>query len=276
MSEASRAAFAATVRRDPVDLARACLLLAEEAEPGLDAQAALGQLDRLAATAAEHVRGRSGPRDQAEGLHRALGHQAGLSGIEQEAGELRSSLLHHVLRRRRGRPILLSVVWLEVARRLGVPAHGVGLPGHFVVGIGEPGRAQLVDPFAGGRLLSAGEADAKVRVLTGRGLLPGDLAPTPADALLLRVLTNIRALCARPDPSLSLVRTHLWSVELSLLLPRHPAALRRERGEVLAALGRFTEAADELAAYAEVVRAVDPETARLVEHAARAARARLS
>jgi regulator of sirC expression with transglutaminase-like and TPR domain len=276
VSEASRAAFAATVRREPLDLARACLLLAEEAEPGLDAQAALGQLDRLAAAAEEHVRGRSGPRDLAEGLHRALGDEAGFSGVMQEAGELRSNLLHHVLRRRRGLPILLSVVWLEVARRLGVAAHGVGLPGHFVVGIGEPGSAQLVDPFSGGRLLGVGEADARVRALTGRGLAPGDLDATPADALLLRVLTNIRALSARPDPALSLARTHLWSVELALLLPRHPAALRRERGEVLATLGRFAEAADELGAYADAVRPVDPQTARLVGQAARAARARLS
>jgi regulator of sirC expression with transglutaminase-like and TPR domain len=276
VSEASRAAFAATVRRDPVDLARACLLLAEEAEPGLDAQAALGQLDRLAAAAEEHVRGRSGPRDLAEGLHEALGDEAGFSGVRQEAGDLRSSLLHQVLRRRRGLPILLSVVWLEVARRLGVAAHGVGLPGHFVVGIGEPGRAQLVDPFTGGRLLGVEEADARVRALTGRGLAPGDLEGIPADALLLRVLTNIRVLSARPDPSLTLARTHLWSVELALLLPRSPGALRRERGEVLAALGRFAEAADELAAYADAVRPVDPETARLVGQAARAARARLS
>lgn len=276
MSEASRAAFAAAVRRDPVDLARACLLLAEEAEPGLDAQAALRRLDALTAAAAEHVHGRTGPRDLAEGLRRALGDEAGFSGVAQEAGELRSSLLHHVLRRRRGLPILLSVVWLEVARRLGVPAHGVGLPGHFVVGVGEPGRAQLVDPFHGGRLLGVDEADAQVRALGGRRLAPGDLDPTPADALLLRVLTNIRALSARPDPSLVLTRTHLWSVELALLLPRHPAALRRERGEVLAQLGRFAEAADELSAYAEAVRPVDAEAARVVALAARAARARLS
>lgn len=276
MSEASRAAFAATVRRDPVDLARACLLLAEEAEPGLDAQAAVRRLDELTAAAAEHLRGRTGPRDLAEGLHRALGDGAGFSGVAQEAGELRSSLLHHVLRRRRGLPILLSVVWLEVARRLGVPAHGVGLPGHFVVGVGEPGRAQLVDPFHGGRLLGVDEADARVRALAGRGLMPGDLDPTPADALLLRVLTNIRALSARPDPSLVLTRTHLWSVELALLLPRHPAALRRERGEVLARLGRFAEAADELSAYADAVRPVDADAARVVALAARAARARLS
>ena len=276
MSAASRDAFAAAVRREPVDLARACLLLAEEADPGLDAQAALRALDGLAGAAEEQVRGARTARDLAEGLRRALGEQAGFSGVRQEAADLRSSLLHHVLRRRRGLPILLSVVWLEVAKRVGVPAHGVGLPCHFVVGVGGPGRSQLVDPFSGGRLLAMEDADAQVRAVTGRGLLPGDLAATPDDALLLRVLTNIRAVSARPDPSLASARTHLWAVELALLLPRHPVALRRERGEVLLRLGRFREAADELAAYADAVRPVDADAARTVEHAARAARARLS
>ncbi|MDP9408018.1 MAG: transglutaminase-like domain-containing protein [Actinomycetota bacterium] len=276
MTAASRAAFAAVVRADPVDLARACLLLAQEADPGLDPDAFLSDLDALAAAAGPHVRGRQEPRDLAEGLQRALGDEAGFSGVAQEAPDLRSSLLHEVLKRRRGLPILLSVVWLEVARRLGVPAHGVGLPGHFVVGVGEPGQAQLVDPFHGGRLLAREEADAQVRSLTGRGLVRSDLEPTPPDTLLLRVLTNIRALSARPDPSLASTRTHLWSVELALLLPRHPAALRRERGEVLGRLGRFSEGGDELRAYADAVRAVDPETALAVERAARALRARLN
>jgi hypothetical protein len=115
-----------------------------------------------------------------------------------------------------------------------------------------------------------------VRAATGRGLDREDLKPTPADALLLRVLTNIRAFTARSDRSLELVPTRLWAVELSLLLPRRPAALRRERGELLVRLGQMAQGAAELETYAEAVASADPDTAEAAAREARMARAQLN
>jgi hypothetical protein len=94
------------------------------------------------------------------------------------------------------------------------------------------------------------------------------------DALLLRVLTNIRALTARRERSLETVRTRLWATELSLLLPRHPLDLRRERGELLVRLGALVEGAVELEEFAAVV--PDEAAAEQARRTARLARARLN
>ncbi|WP_235799597.1 transglutaminase-like domain-containing protein, partial [Streptomyces fuscigenes] len=153
-----RGRFAAEARAERPDLALLCLLIGAEADPatgeaGVDE--AQAELDRLAGLLP------FGPRDPA-GWARAvgdlLGGRLGFHGAPADYRRLESSLLPEVLRRRRGLPILLSVVWMEVARRAGAPVHGVALPGHFVVGFGGPGRQVLADPFAGGALLS--EADA--------------------------------------------------------------------------------------------------------------------
>ncbi|MCZ9344314.1 transglutaminase-like domain-containing protein, partial [Streptomyces sp. TRM76130] len=90
-----------------------------------------------------------GPHAWAVALRELLGEGHGFRGSPADYRRLDASLLHRVLARRRGLPILLSVVWIEVARRAGAPVYGVALPGHFVVGFGAgPGAAEpvLADP----------------------------------------------------------------------------------------------------------------------------------
>ena len=255
----TRRRFAEVVRSEPIDLGLACLLVGGEVDRSLDVDASLAVLDALAATARPLVP-RVGVAEMAEGLRVALGEQAGFAGFAEDYEDLRSSLLHSVLQRRRGLPLLLSVVWLEVAARLDVPAYACVLPGHVVVGIGDPEDEHvLVDPFAGGRLLEVSDAPV--------------LAP---DELLLRLLTNVRALTARQPPSLEVARTRLWAVELSLLLPRHPLELRRERGELLVRLGSYVDGAEELETFALAVAEVDDDVAEATRRAARMARAQLN
>jgi regulator of sirC expression with transglutaminase-like and TPR domain len=335
MSARSRRMFADAVRRDPVDVGLACLLIAHEADPAADAGEVMALLDSLAGdtrpllaelaghrhpgaphraagagaggvgaggvgaggagaggagaggagaggAGAGEVGGAGGSgaggslggrelRAAAEALRASLGLRAGFSGTAEDYDDLRSSLLPAVLRRRRGLPILLSVVWLEVARRLGLPAYPVGLPGHIVVAIGSPADNVLVDPFAGGRLITVHEAAEKVRA-SGTPFTRAHLAPLPPVDLLTRVLTNIRVLAARADAP----RTRLWAVELSLLLPRAAAILRRERGETLVRLGDFLGGAADLAEFADAVASVEPAVAAAARQAALAARARLN
>jgi regulator of sirC expression with transglutaminase-like and TPR domain len=255
MSSASRERFAQVVRAEPVDTALACLLVGCEVEPDLDLAPSYEVLDELAASVRMASRD---PVPAAAALQRALGDEAGFRGTEADYDDLRSSLLHEVLRRGRGLPILLSVVWCEVARRVGVPAVCLGLPGHVMVRIGPAeGDHVVVDPFHGG----------VVRDVEAQPVLEGD-------QLLLRVLTNVRALTARRERSLEAVRTRLWATELSLLLPHHPLDLRRERGELLVRLGALVEGATELEGYAAVV--PDEEAAEQSRRTARLARARLN
>ncbi|ABD13210.1 hypothetical protein ThrDRAFT_00479 [Frankia casuarinae] len=328
MSTRSRGRFAEVVRREPIDLAVACHLLAAEVDPAADAPdatATLSALDAFAAQArpllaarttssrrprfprAEHGTpvarqtgapgqaqpgqaqpesgseaagrlegfgpgaGNFDPRIAAETLHESLGLAAGFAGAEDDYTDLRSSLLPDVLRRRRGLPILLSVVWLEVAARLGVPAYPVGLPGHVVVAVGSPQDHVLVDPFAAGRLLTVHDAAEKVRA-AGFAFTRAHLAPMSAQDVLTRILGNIRILGARSDAP----HMRLWAVELSLLLPHHPASLRRERGELRVRLGDFLGGATDLTAFADTVAAVEPAAAAAARQAAAAARARLN
>ena len=261
MTAESRRRFAETMRSESPDLAVACLLIGAEVLPDLDVAAGLRSLDALAVAASSHV----GPGHEAHGLREALADHAGFRGYGDDYGDLRASLLHEVLRRRRGLPILLSVVYLEVASRLGLEAEGVGLPGHFVVSV----AGQLVDPFYGGRLVSRPELTARI----GADLSDDDFDGWPVPAIVSRVLANIRAGARGHGANL---RTRLWATELSMLIPAHSVVLRRERGEILIQLGDYLAAAFELEAYAHAVAPVDPESADLALRTARMARARLS
>ncbi|OHV37876.1 MULTISPECIES: transglutaminase-like domain-containing protein [Pseudofrankia] len=292
MSARSRARFADVVRRTPIDLALACQLIAAEAEPDAEAADLLGALDRLAdearpvlaakttrATASGATPGGSAgelgggpdPMDVAEALHEALGQRAGFAGLSSDYDDLRASLLPSVLRRRHGLPIVLSVIWLDVASRLGVPAYPVGLPGHVVVALGTPRENVLVDPFAGGRRITVHDAAARVRA-AGVPFSRAQLAPMSFEDLLARVLGNIRVLAARTDAT----ATRLWAVELSLLLPHHPASLRRERGELLIRRGEFLSGAHDLVTFADAVEVAEPTAAAAARSAAISARARLN
>ena len=278
MSAASRERFADVVRAggaagDPADvrLDLALLLLSAEAlpdddasGPGLDALLARG-LDTLDALAADvPADGRDDLR-----LRTALG---GFTGTSSDYAHLESSLLPDVLRRRRGLPILLSTVWTEVARRAGVPAYGVGLPGHFVVGVGDPdGTRVLVDPFTGGRLLPYDRA-RDIAAETGRSLRPEHLRPHDPIDTIDRVLGNIRGWASTPERA----RHRVWAAELGLVLPRHDLGLRREYGEALIAVGRYVEASRVLEEYAETIAGPMPLEAEHARRIARQARARLN
>ncbi|MFI1013972.1 tetratricopeptide repeat protein [Streptomyces sp. NPDC020965] len=271
-----RLRFAEEARSEQPDLSLLCLLIGAVADPALDqagTDAAQIELDRLAGLLPY---GTKSPRDWATALAGLLGEQEDFRGTPGDYQRLESSLLHEVLRRKRGLPILLSVVWIEVARRAGAPVYGVALPGHFVIGFGDPdrpGEQVLADPFAGGRLLTGSEAELLVTGATGAPLDPSMLTPAPALEVVVRILNNIRAWAAiRPEQS----AVALWSVDLSLLLPSHPARLRYERAQLLVRRGDFLAGAAELDAYADVLATVEPSTAEAVRGRARAARAMLN
>ena len=128
MSISTRSRFAEVVRQDPLDLALACLLIESEANPELDVSRALAELDDLAQRVP--VNGTDSDR-----LRAVLSDFAGDEDIRRR---LDGCLLSIVLRRRRGSPVLLAVIWLEVARRAGIAAYGAGQPDRCVIGVGDP------------------------------------------------------------------------------------------------------------------------------------------
>ncbi|MEU0134146.1 transglutaminase-like domain-containing protein [Streptomyces sp. NPDC006296] len=272
-----RRRFAEEARAERPDLALLCLLLGAEASPpspgtadpyGVDA--AQIELDRLAGLLPHGIRD---ARAWASALAELLGGRNGFAGSPQDYQRLDSSVLQQVLRRRGGLPILLSVVWIEVARRAGAPVYGVALPGHFVVGFGDPAERVLADPFAGGAPMSGEDAKLMVAGATGVPLEASMLVPARPLETVLRILNNVRAwAAARPERT----DVALWALELSLLLPSHPAALRYERAQLLVQRGEFLRGAAEMETYAEIVDGIEPAAAEEIRRRARAARALLN
>ncbi|MFJ4365568.1 transglutaminase family protein [Streptomyces chartreusis] len=268
-----RRRFAEEARSERPDLSTLCLLVGAEADGALDEaglDSAQVALDELAGQLPYRP---GGPRAWAVALRELLGERYGFRGCAADYQRLESSLLHEVLRRRRGLPILLSVVWLEVARRAGAPVYGVALPGHFVVGFGPADDQVLADPFDGGRVLTGGDADLLVAGATGAPLQPSMLTPADPLEVVQRILNNVRAwAAARPERT----DVALWALELSLSLPSHPARLRFERAQLLVQRGDFVAGAVELEEYAELISSVDEGAAERVRGEARAARAMLN
>ncbi len=162
-------AFAdAATSRDENDLIRGalCLPLIEHRE--IDAPSVAKQLTRLGALATvriERLGPKPTPQSQVEALNRLLFDEEGFRGNDERYEDPRNSYLNEVMARRKGLPIALSVVYLDVARRAGVPIEGVNFPGHFLVRYRTSAhhpdhpRDLVVDPFHAGAIL--GEADLR-------------------------------------------------------------------------------------------------------------------
>lgn len=225
----------------PLDEAALCIAAA--ARPGLDVAGQLARLDDLAA--------RIKQPDTSE-VARVLFDEVGLRGDQDSYDDPDNSFLDRVLDRRRGIPISLSVIMIEVARRGGVTLEPVGMPGHFLVR--DPAApSELIDAFDGGRRLDRAACEVLLRRVTGAtsGLTPAMLAPTGTRAVLARMLANLdRSYADREDrPSLG------WVCDLRLALPGAPVGDRTQLAARLASLGRFDVAAGVLEAAARTVSA---------------------
>ena len=174
------------------DLARCALYLAGEHYPSLDVEGNLARLDLLAAEAQKQALPAADQDTLFRSLSRYLFEDAGFSGNGQDYYDADNSFLNRVLETRRGIPITLSLVYLEVGRRLGLNCYGVGMPGHFLVGLAEPDL--YLDAFNGGLLLSA--ADCRRQVAEGFSAQvrwqEEYLAPCTNREILFRMLTNLK------------------------------------------------------------------------------------
>ena len=244
--EADRARFARLVAQpEPdIDLAAGALIIAgldREIEP----EPWITTLDDIAARVRLRL-DRGDDEDRVlDVLHATLYRELGFRGLRaSERAQPSHSWLDLVLARRIGLPILISIVELEVAWRLGLELWGIGFPGHFLVG----GRDGLViDPAQGGRRLTRDDCQALLRRSVGHRVMlhTGMLRPVGRREILARVLRNLRVarLSARHWPAA------LGVVELlAVIEPTRPDHVR-DRGLLLGRMGRFTESTTELRRY---------------------------
>ncbi len=227
------------VREEDVPLDEAALIIAAHANPALDVDGQLRRLDRIAAQVSE---------PDTSAVCRLLFEQLGLRGDRRGYDDPRNSYIDQVLDRRRGIPISLSVLLMEVGRRCGLRLNGVGMPGHFLVrDISSP--QLLIDAFAGGQRLDHPACERLLRAATGTDseLTPGMLAPTGSRAILARMLANLdRSFEGRGDR-----KSLLWVSQMRLALPDSPLGDRVQLAARLGRLGRFDDAANLLDEVAE-------------------------
>ena len=244
---ANRARFARLVARAEaeIDLAEAALAIAADGRTDVDPTVSIERLDRLAALVRVRLDTGDPPSTTLDRIHDVLYREAGFRPpTAAEWHDAANSQLDRVLVRRVGLPISLAIVELEVAWRLGLPLHGIGLPGHFI--LGGPGRI-LIDPAGRGRRLTHVDCQALVRESLGEGVMfhAGMLRPAGRRQILARVLRNLRTvhLAARDWPAA------LGSVELLAVIEPGDPDHGRDRGLLLGRMGRFTEAVSCLGRY---------------------------
>jgi regulator of sirC expression with transglutaminase-like and TPR domain len=214
----------------PLD--EAALLISAHATGNVDIGRELRHLDEVAADCAEDTIG---------GLCELLFFQLGLRGDTATYQDPRNSYLDQVLERRRGIPISLAVLTMEVGRRIGVAIEGVGMPGHFLVQpAGRRSHEPLLDVF-NQRWVTVEEARQLATSATGPGVKwsPRWLAPTRPRAILARMLANLSSTHRAREDFGALGRIS----ELAAALPGRPPAERFQVAEDLATGGRLDLAA---------------------------------
>ena len=246
---AARLAALASLPDGQVDLVEGALLVAAAMQPGLDPDAEAARLARLGEEAAARLG--EPPASAADGvclrrLTTFLYREQGFAGDAETGCHPDNSLLNRVLDRRRGLPLTLALVLIEVGRRAGVPLVGVGFPGHFLVRHAHHPEIVL-DPFDGGRPLTRGECAELLARVAGRDAVfhPRLLQPSPRLQVLLRLLNNLHAAHLRRGDA----APALTALDLALvLLPGDPARLRA-RGMLRLRTCDFAGAADDLERY---------------------------
>jgi regulator of sirC expression with transglutaminase-like and TPR domain len=229
----------------PVRLDRVALDLATIHFPDLQPEPFLDRLNELASSLGDRLRNFNDGRDFVEKASSYLFGELGFHGNETDFFDPRNSCLNQVLERRTGIPITLAVMYMEIARRLRMPVYGIGLPRHFVLEFNDGNYATYIDPFHGGRQISAGECYA----LAGAQIAdPAMLQRVSPKQIAMRMLQNLHGVYLRVHDSEKAVTT------LDLLLSGAPqtAAWYKRRGMLSLELRRYQAARRDLVRYLEL------------------------
>jgi len=249
---------------DTINLAEGALVIASEEYPGLDIGAYLVRLDEMGATLKRRLRADISPADTIVALNRFVFEENGFTGNSADYYDARNSFLNEVLDRKRGIPITLAIVYIEIGRRIGLPLQGISFPGHFLVKCPLREGAVILDPYARGMSLGLDELRKRVKAL-GSGTEP----PDPVIANMLAAAGN-KEILARMLRNLKAIYTHHkdWIKALSAadrIITIMPLCAEeyRDRGTIYVNLECFRAALFDLQAYLQMLPAAkDADTVR--------------
>jgi regulator of sirC expression with transglutaminase-like and TPR domain len=253
--------FAEMVSRpdERIELASAALSIAAADHSGIEPETYLSRIDEFAYGV-----------DDLPTLRSRLFDELGFTGETEDYYAPEGSFLDVVIDRRRGIPITLSVLTIEVGRRAGIKLEGIGMPGHFLVRF--PVTGQYIDPFFKGEILDERGCEERFKQVTG---VTANVSFGPAmrpvsskQEILARMLNNLKAIYRARNDGRSLE----WVARMRLALPVVPREEVADLGAALALQGRFREGAAEIDAVAKQ----HPTLAPTLGPAARALRASLN
>jgi len=236
-----------------IDLGEAALLIAKNAGQNLDVGHYLSCIDQLAAQLAARLPRPASGTDLILALNTFLFDDLGFGPNVEDYYDLRNSFLNEVLERRLGIPISLSVVYMEVGRRIGLPLHGVNFPGHFLVKCEFAEGTVILDPYARGISLGVQELQQRLREARGgevsRAILAGMLVSAGKKQILARMLRNLKAIYLRRHEHAQALAASDWVIALA---PADAVEVR-ERGLLYLQLECFRPALDDLQRYLKLV-----------------------
>jgi len=243
-----------------IGLAQAALTISRLEYPDLDASVYVEQLNGLAAQLKPRLGEAATPDQEIEEMNRLLFEEEGFRGNSSDYYDLRNSFLNEVIDRKLGIPITLSILYIEVGRRAGLPFYGIGFPGHFLTGLLRDKGRIVIDPFNNGRILT--EEDCRRIFLSQHGgshaFNRSFLDPAWPRQILVRLLRNLKSIYWRRSQQARAFRTIDW------ILILEPVAVPevKERGFIREAMGDIYGAITDLQKYLEL--APDAEDGEII------------
>ena len=237
-------------RSGPLDLVEGALLIAACEYRDLDLDREMARIREIGSEAARRtaeMENSDNPYARLDVICTYLFEELGFHGNTRDPEEPRNSFLNQVLDRRTGIPLTLSIIFMETARAAGFTTRGIALPGHFITSVSLAGRAILVDPFGGGRVLTREDCRSMVIRSTGRPSLfrRAVLDGVSPEEILTRLLRNLKRIyLSREDYSRAAAM-----VEMLLITTPGDPMETRDRGILMAHLGQVDNAISDLEAY---------------------------
>jgi regulator of sirC expression with transglutaminase-like and TPR domain len=240
-----------------IDLAHGCLMIAQDAYPGLNVERYLGDIERMAMRLRGRMPQTYGAEERVAALNQFLFEDLGFRGNTEAYYDPRNSYLNEVIERKTGIPITLAVLYMALGRRIGLPLEGVSFPGHFLVRLRLRGGVLVLDPFATGAPQSESELRARLQRVIPAGAADGvPVAELPLDQflepatnrqILARVLRNLKAIYRETDKPERLLEV----LNRMLVLAPDSSADLRDRGIVYQRLEAYRAALKDLSDYVE-------------------------
>ena len=244
-----RQLFADMVGRlgDDIDLARGALYIAGEDCQDVDVEGSIQTLDDLALRASEGLDPSMDLPTKLERLSLFLGPKEGFRGDKTDYYNPQNAYLNRVLERKKGIPITLSLIYMEVGLRLGIVCEAIGLPGHLVIRAGDPSMGLYMDPFHRGRLLSKDDClELMGRIYGGRVELRDEFfRPYTKKQFLVRILANLKNMHVR----LRDYTKALAAVDRMALIDPNMGSNLKERAWIFSQTGQYRKAIKDLEAF---------------------------